>query len=78
MNGRRRLVLALGSAALTAPLSPLAQQSAKTYRVGFLSSEAADPDTLVKYRGELAGKTYLFTFTITKAGKIYSVGQREE
>ena len=44
MNGRRRLVLALGSAALTAPLSPLAQQSAKTYRVGFLSSEAASDD----------------------------------
>lgn len=47
-------------------------------KIAFLASEPADPDTLVKYRGELAGKTYLFTFTITKAGKIYSVGQREE
>ena len=47
-------------------------------KIAFLASEPPDPDTLVKYRGELAGKTYLFTFTITKAGKIYSVGQREE
>lgn len=47
-------------------------------KISFLSSEADDPDTVVKYRGELAGKSYLFTFTITKAGKVYSVGQREE
>ena len=46
--------------------------------LSFISSEADGPDTVVKYRGELAGKTYLFTFTVTKAGKVYSVGQREE
>jgi hypothetical protein len=47
-------------------------------KLSFVSSEVADPDTVVRYRGEFAGKTYLFVFTITKAGKVYSVGQREE
>ena len=47
-------------------------------KLSYLNSEAADPDTVVRYRGELAGKTYLLVFTITKAGKVYSVGQREE
>jgi CubicO group peptidase (beta-lactamase class C family) len=47
-------------------------------KLSFISSEVDGPDTVVKYRGELAGKTYLFVFTVTKAGKVYSVGQREE
>ncbi|MBV6459790.1 MAG: D-aminopeptidase [Fimbriimonadaceae bacterium] len=47
-------------------------------KLAYLGTEADDPDTVVKYRGELNGKTYLFTFTITKAGKVYSVGHREE
>ena len=47
-------------------------------KISFLGSEADDPDTIVKYRGELGGKSYLFTFTITKNGKVFSVGQREE
>jgi len=47
-------------------------------KLSFISAETDDPDTVVKYRGELAGKTYLFVFTVTKSGKIYSVGNREE
>ena len=42
MNSRRQARRSRSaSAALTAPLSPLAQQAPKTYRVGFLSAEAA-------------------------------------
>lgn len=47
-------------------------------KLDFISSEADDPDKVVKYRGEVGGKTYLFTFTVTSAGKVYSVGHREE
>ena len=47
-------------------------------KLSYLATEDAEPDTVVKYRGEMGGKTYLFVFTITKAGKVYSVGQREE
>lgn len=47
-------------------------------KLSFLSSEADAPDTVVRYRGEVGGKSYLFVFTITKDGKVYSLGQREE
>lgn len=43
MNSRRQAIVALATAALAAPLASFAQQ-AKTFRIGFLSSEAAsDP-----------------------------------
>ena len=38
MNTRRKLVIALGVSALTAPLTPIAQQPAKFRRLGLLSS----------------------------------------
>src|SRR5215203_2854099 len=38
MNNRRKLILALGAGALTAPLGLFAQQQNKVWRVGFLAS----------------------------------------
>ena len=40
MNKRRKLVMALGAGALATPLGSFAQQPAKMYRIGFLSSES--------------------------------------
>ncbi len=37
MNTRRKLLVALGASALTAPLSSLAQQQGKVWRIGFLA-----------------------------------------
>src|SRR5271157_4226593 len=41
LNKRRKLVIALGAGAITAPFSSIAQQQGKVWRVGFLSSESA-------------------------------------
>ena len=41
MNNRRKLVIALGASALTAPFGSFAQQPAKIYRIGILSAETA-------------------------------------
>ena len=38
MNNRRKLVIALGASALTAPLRSFAQQQVKVWRVGFLTA----------------------------------------
>jgi putative ABC transport system substrate-binding protein len=44
MRSRRRFVLALGAGALAVPFAGVAQQPAKTYRIGFLASETpSDP-----------------------------------
>ena len=37
MNKRRKLIVALGSGALVAPLRSFAQQRGKVWRVGFLA-----------------------------------------
>ena len=37
MNNRRKLLVALGATALTAPLGSFAQQQSKVWRVGFLA-----------------------------------------
>jgi len=37
---RRKIIIALGAAALASPLSPLAQPAAKVWHVGFLHSES--------------------------------------
>lgn len=51
MNKRRELVLALGAATLAVPLGLFAQQQAKIWRVGFLSSHerqtAGHPDSTI-------------------------------
>lgn len=47
-------------------------------KLAYLASEKDDPDTVIKYRAKLGDKYYLITFTVTKEGKVYSVGQREE
>ena len=39
MNNRRKLVIALGASALTAPFGSFAQQQGKVWRIGLLSSE---------------------------------------
>ncbi len=41
MNKRRKLLIALGAGALTAPLGSFAQQQGKVWRIGLLSSETA-------------------------------------
>ena len=43
MNNRRKLLIALGASALTAPLCSFAQQQNKTFRIGYLAT--ADPAT---------------------------------
>ena len=48
MNRRRKLTLALGAAALGAPLAALAQQRANTPRIGFLSPESPSDPVQVK------------------------------
>jgi CubicO group peptidase (beta-lactamase class C family) len=47
-------------------------------KLAFLTSDVDDPDTVVKYRAKAGDKSFLLTFTVTKAGKVYSVGLREE
>src|SRR6478735_5686796 len=42
MNNRRKLVMALGVAAMAAPFASLAQQHGKVWRVGFLASRHVD------------------------------------
>ena len=40
MNKRRKLIVAIGAGALATPPGSFAQQPAKMYRIGFLSSES--------------------------------------
>lgn len=47
-------------------------------KLTYLTSERDDPDTVVKYRATVGDKSFLIVFTVTKEGKVYSVGQREE
>jgi putative tryptophan/tyrosine transport system substrate-binding protein len=42
MNGRRKIIVALGAGALAAPLSLFAQQQNKVWRVGFLAARHVD------------------------------------
>ena len=42
MNNRRKLVMALGVAAMAAPFASFAQQQGKVWRVGFLASRHVD------------------------------------
>ena len=42
MNYRRKLLLALGAAALASPVTPLAQPVTKVARIGFLSLRNID------------------------------------
>jgi putative ABC transport system substrate-binding protein len=39
MNNRRKLIIALGASALTAPFGSISQQKGKVWRIGFLGSE---------------------------------------
>jgi putative ABC transport system substrate-binding protein len=60
---RRKLLLALGSSALAAPLSPLAQQKGKVWRVGFLGTVSASsfgfPDRIEALRAGLRELGYV-------------------
>ena len=46
MNNRRKLIVALGAAALVAPLSPSAQPQTKIWRIGFLQAGIRPADGL--------------------------------
>ena len=45
MNKRRKLIIALGAGALTAPFGSFAQQQGKVWRVGFLSASSASSNS---------------------------------
>lgn len=51
---------------------------AKTEKLAFLEKESDDPDTVYRYRAEVNGQSFVVGFTVTKEGKLYSVGQRAE
>ena len=57
MNNRRKLVIALGASALTAPFNSFAQQQGKVWRVGFLTapSRPASIDADIFYGGLVRG-----------------------
>lgn len=42
MHNRRKLVIAVGAGALTAPFSAFAQQPGKVWRIGFLGNRRPD------------------------------------
>lgn len=51
---------------------------AKVEKLGYLESETNEPDTVHRYRAQVEGKTYVFAFTVTQDGRVYSIAQREE
>lgn len=51
---------------------------AKVGKLTFLETEKDDPDTIYRYRATVGAQTYVVGFTVTKDGKVYSVGQRAE
>ena len=51
---------------------------AKVDKMAFLESEDSEPDVIHRYRVTANGKMYVVAFTVTKDGRVYSVGQREE
>ena len=53
MNNRRKLIIALGANALTAPFGSFAQQQGKVWRVGFLSPTSANTNAFLKRMLEL-------------------------
>jgi putative ABC transport system substrate-binding protein len=56
MNNRRKLVIALGAGALTAPLTCFAQQKGKVWRIGFLwDSEQSDDEPIQRFEAFKAG-----------------------
>jgi len=61
MNNRRKLVIALGASALAAPLRSFAQQTGKTYRIGYLggAGQAIYARLLETLRGELRARGYV-------------------
>jgi putative ABC transport system substrate-binding protein len=65
MNKRRKLVIALGAGAVTAPFSSFAQQQGKVWRIGYLLSQTLDAyfDMFQQHMRELGyieGKNILF------------------
>jgi len=69
MNNRRKLLLALGAAALASPLSPLAQPATKVWRIGYLSPyPSANNQRFEVFKqqlrdlGHVEGKTFTIDF----------------
>ncbi|MCC7433398.1 MAG: beta-lactamase family protein [Methanoregulaceae archaeon] len=51
---------------------------AKVAKMAYLESEESEPDVIHRYRVSTNGKSYVVAFTVTKDGRVYSIGQREE
>ncbi|MBZ0213562.1 MAG: beta-lactamase family protein, partial [Nitrospirae bacterium] len=46
--------------------------------MAFLNQEKADPDTLLRYRTKVDGKSVLLTLVVTSEGRLFQVGFRDE
>jgi putative ABC transport system substrate-binding protein len=73
MNKRRKLVMALGAGALTAPFGAFAQQQGKVWRIGFLSPFQSDKDQRfdvfkqqLRDLGHVEGKTIVIDYLSTE------------
>ena len=64
MSNRRKLIIALGAGALTAPFSSLAQQQGKVWRIGFLWADSDSVQRLDAFKtgmralGNIEGRDY--------------------
>ncbi len=65
MNSRRRLVIALGAGALTAPLGSFAQQQGKVWRIGFISVRAESGPSEEVFRQGMREQGYIEGQNIT-------------
>ena len=59
MNNRRKLVIALGAGALTAPFASFAQQQGKVWRVGFLTLTSGPDELVDAFREQLRTLGYI-------------------
>src|ERR1035437_10372553 len=59
MNNRRKLLIAFGASALTAPLASFAQQQGKVWRIGYLTSRAGIEANEEALRQGLRGLCYV-------------------
>jgi len=76
MNNRRKLVVALGAGALTAPFASFAQHQGKVWRVGFLQRAARPPDALppAEFRQALAELGYVEGRNVVYEGRWAEAG----
>lgn len=58
-------------------LSPLARL-ASVDKMAYLESEESEPDTIHRYRVVVGDRKVVVAFIVTKEGRVYGIGQREE